>query len=111
MKDKIGISIFFVISLICVLNGLSKVKAESMQLSIIVSSVILLALLFRWFRQDTINRGYVDLLDRGMFLLTAGHIVLPLYLLWTRRLKGFLILLLALLCLLVPATIILFVFR
>jgi hypothetical protein len=64
-----------------------------------------LALLIRWFRLDSLKRGYGDIADRGWFMMMAGHIILPLYLLWTRKLRGLWLLTLALLCYFVPALI------
>ena len=63
-------------------------------------------LLIRWFRLDNIKRGYTNIMDRGMFLMMAGHILLPLYVLWTRKFKGLWYLFLALLCYVVPMAII-----
>jgi hypothetical protein len=106
VKDKTGILIFILLPFIGVLIAISGLNPGSMQLSLSASLSVLAALIIRWFRQDTIKRGHKDLLDRGMFLMTAGHIVLPLYLIWTRRLKGLLILLLALVSLIIPGAII-----
>ena len=106
MQEKTGLCIFVFLPLIGVLMGLSDLDPGSMKLSLAVSSTILVALIFRWFRKDTIKGGHKDLLDRGLFLMTAGHIVLPLYLIGTRRLKGILILLLAFLSAVIPAAVI-----
>ena len=111
MKEKTGIYIFVLLPVVGVLLGLSEVDGGSMHLSLAVSCVILVALVFRWFRHDTISRGHKDLIDRGLFLLTAGHIILPLYVIWTRRFKGILILLLAVLSLAIPSAVIAILFR
>jgi hypothetical protein len=74
-----------------------------MESSLLVSCILLVAFTTRWFRQDNFARGYTDILDRGMFILTAGHIVIPLYIIWTKRLRGILLLLLSLLCYLLPS--------
>jgi hypothetical protein len=105
MKEKTGLLIFAFLFLLGSIVGISEANPGTMQLSFVASSLILISLVFRWFRQDTIRRGHQNLLDRGMFLLTAGHIVLPLYILWTRRFKGFLIIVLALLSIGIPSAI------
>lgn len=65
-----------------------------------------LILLIRWFRLDNIKRGYTDIPDRGMFLMMGGHILLPLYVLWTRKFKGLWYLFLAILCYVVPMAVV-----
>ena len=99
---KTGIAIYLTIAFNGFLLGLEDLAGNEMGPSILFSVILLVALIFRWFKQDNLKRGYQNILDRGMFLLTAGHIILPLYLIWTRRLKGILLMLLALLCFIVP---------
>lgn len=97
-----GIAIYLALAFNGFLLGLADFTGSEIGPSILFSVILLFALVLRWFRQDNINRGYKNILDRGMFLLTAGHIVLPLYLIWTRRVKGILLMLLALLCFALP---------
>ena len=80
-----------------------------MELSHLCAGIIFASLTVRWFKRDTLARGYLGILDRGMFVMTGGPVLLPLYVLWTRRLKGFLLLLLAFLCLIIPGFIVMLI--
>jgi hypothetical protein len=93
---KIGPAIFLGIALNGALHGLAYLTEKEMGPTLLLSSILLIALIVRWFKQDNQKYGHKNILDRGMFLITAGHIVIPLYLIWTRRGRGILLLLLAL---------------
>lgn len=111
MKARTGTYVYTLIAALGLLSGISAALHTRLDASFTAVSVLLVALTVRWFRRDNVVRGYTGILDRGMFILMGGHVILPLYLLWTRRGKGALLILLAFIIFIIPALVAIFLVK